>query len=215
MRNAKKWLVGLALGLKLLSGVEGEALAKSPEIKKVELKTEIDEINQLKQTLAVKGRQYLSDQFVNVDEYRNLERLFNKIIQKINKLLEIEQNADKETKARLQLEIKTLNGLMADLKKIYQEDQKVLTNASEINLKQWWNKEGIFKGNHNKKSSLFFVVKVNKSYSTGLSRSSGEYRVESKIKKILGSMGMAQKAWGFQYHHEEKFVWVMAIVHLE
>jgi len=215
MRNAKKWLVGLALGLKLLSGVEGEALAKSPNNKKIELKTEIDEINQLKHNLAVKGRQYLGDQFVNVDEYRNLERLFNKIIKKINKLLEMEENADKKIKAELQLEIKTLNELMAELKKIYQEDQKVLTSASKINIKQWWSKEGIFKGNHKKKSSLFFVVKVHKSYSTGLSRSSGEYRVESKIKKILGSTGIVQKAWGFQYHHEEKFIWVMAIVHLE
>ena len=42
MRNAKKWLVGLALGLKLRSGIEGEALAKSQYTKKIELKTEFN-----------------------------------------------------------------------------------------------------------------------------------------------------------------------------
>ena len=212
MIRAKKWIIAFALGLRLLTSFEANALAQEPKDKSVA--EQVAEINKAKSILRPRVKNYLGDNFLNAEEYASLKKGIENLIAKIKVL--VDKKAGTTLAKQGKEEILVLEKLLADLKVVFEEDTAVIASVPELNQKKWWGKQGIYKATIDGKKALCFVV-YNPSQLVGISRSLAAQDARAEIRKYLGSFGWAKMKLQMEFHEDEKKggSWTKSVVIIE
>ena len=151
-------LIGVTLGLRLLTGFEADVAAspkKTPQIQQLD-----NSLETLRNRTYRKAKKYIGDRFINTEEYNSLRKDIKLIItkiQEINSLLQ-KQKGNQKLIAKGQLQIKDMQDLLLKLKSIYDKDQQELKSAPQVNLSKWWGKDGIYQGPHKKGKAFYLVI---------------------------------------------------------